>query len=69
MKFNPEKVKIARELKGWTQQELAGKLGGKTTQQIQQLEEGRHAPSMKTLEELIAVFDASLGFFFDKEGK
>ena len=66
-RFAPARIKLLREAKGITQEEL-GKRVGCTRQAIQQIEIGHNTPSVDTLEKIAKVFKAKVGFFFDQGG-
>jgi Zn-dependent peptidase ImmA (M78 family)/transcriptional regulator with XRE-family HTH domain len=60
--FQPNRVRLARELRGWTQGYLAGK-AGLSAAAISQFEAGS-TPTEANLEKLGEVLDLPLGFFF-----
>lgn len=59
-----EKVKIARERKGITQERLA-ELIGVTTVYVGFLEQGRRLPSIKTADKLARILSIKLSDLFD----
>ena len=60
--FEPGRVRLARELQGWSQAELARRLG-LTAQAVSQFEAGSTKPAADTLARLAEVLDVPLGFF------
>lgn len=60
--FQPGRVRLARELRGWTQGHLAGK-AGLSAAAISQFEAGS-TPTDANLERLGQVLDLPVGFFF-----
>lgn len=63
-------IKAMRESRGWTQQELAKRMG--TTQaQVSMLEKPspRHPPTINTLLRVAAVFDVALLVRFERWGR
>ena len=48
-------IKEGREAKGWSQQELADKLGWQTKQSVSRIENGRQNLSLEMLEEVCRV--------------
>lgn len=63
-----QRIKIARNVKSISQQELAKKLGLKT-QSIQQWESGRTAPRYKRIEQLAQILEVSASWLYGVTGK
>ncbi len=63
-----EKLKIARLTKGWTQEELAEKLGY-STNGYAKLERGENGISLEKLEKLAEVLEVELTQLLDQESK
>ena len=56
-----ERIRREREARGWTQAELAGRVGGVTSQYISMLEKGkRENPTRELLRQLAKAFDLSV---------
>lgn len=69
---SPERLSFARELQGWTQKDLVGRLAAAdhsiSSPALSQLERGRHHPSPETLAALCEVYDCPPGFFLGRKG-
>ena len=61
--FEPARLRLARELRGWSRAELARKLGV-TPAAISQFESGAIKPSAETCEQLGRQLGVPTGFFF-----
>lgn len=61
--FDCDRIKVAREVKDFTQSDLASKVGV-TLQRIVQWESGEVKPSMSSLETISNVLDIAPKFFF-----
>lgn len=60
--FEPVRLRLARELNGWTQAELARRLG-LTAQAVSQFEAGTTRPSAETLARMATELGVPRGFF------
>ncbi len=60
--FEPARLRLARELKEWTQTDLAGRVSV-TAAALSQFESGSTRPSAETLAELGQVLDVPFAFF------
>lgn len=60
--FEPGRVRLARELKGWSQAKLAERLGV-TAQAVSQFEAGTTKPSGETVDRMAEVLGVPVGFF------
>lgn len=58
-----ENIKFYREMHGWTQEELGGKLGNVPRQNISSMESGRRAISREMAKRLAALFDVRIDKF------
>ena len=58
-----ENMKLYRELKGWTQSEMAEKLGGIPRQNVSNMEHGRRSISKKTAKKLASLFGVKVDKF------
>ena len=65
-RFNPEMLQLARELRGWTQSELATR-SGLTQGYISMLEHGTKEASREKLEVLANTTSFPIEFFFQQE--
>jgi Zn-dependent peptidase ImmA (M78 family)/DNA-binding XRE family transcriptional regulator len=64
-----ERIKLARELRGWTQQELTAEAGGKfSAAALSQLERGRTRPSPTTLVAIAEATKCPIEFFVARPG-
>jgi len=61
-----ERLKTARWLRGWTQEQLAAK-AGLTYRHLQEIERGKVNPTMRTLRELAQVVGRSVSELVDVE--
>lgn len=59
----PLKLKYQREQRGWTQVDLAQRLGTRTQAHISYLEAGEKASSVPMLERIAEVFDRRIDYF------
>lgn len=62
-KYNPERIKIARESRGLSQEALADKLGC-TKQLISKYETGANIPSASNLAKICNVFECPVSFMY-----
>jgi Zn-dependent peptidase ImmA (M78 family)/transcriptional regulator with XRE-family HTH domain len=60
--FDPARLRLARELKGWSQAELAARLGA-TPAAVSQFESGAAHPSAKSTEQLGRLLEVPVRFF------
>lgn len=67
--LNPRRLRLAREMRGWTQAELGAEVeGGLSSAAISQLENGRTRPSAATVRSLSATLDFPIRFFLLRDG-
>ena len=65
----PDRLRLARELRGWTQQELIAQAGHEfTAPALSQLEQGRTRPSPTTLLAIARATDCPVEFFVPNTG-
>ena len=62
------KIKFLRELKGWTQTELAERLGISRSA-VGNYEQGTREPDFETLENLADTFNCNLSYLFEPISK
>lgn len=67
MTFNPEQLKITRELKGFSQRELA-RQAGVSKSHVSDIERNERTPSSAMLRKLAAALDVP-AWWFDHETK
>jgi len=66
---NPDRLRLAREIRGWTQAELRDQMhGALSTAALSQLENGRTRPSGPTLLSISQALEFPLKFFLLREG-
>jgi transcriptional regulator with XRE-family HTH domain len=66
MVFNGSKIKTLREARGWTQSELAEKLGGNFKKQhVYAYEKGVCVPKPGTLADMARLFEVNMRVFFN----
>lgn len=66
---DPSRVRFARELRGWTQQQVVSEAGGAfTAAALSQIERGQSSPSAATLEALASAVDCPVEFFVARPG-
>jgi len=67
--LNPRRLRLARELRGWTQAELGAEVeGGLSSAAISQLENGRTRPTAATVRSLSDALDFPMRFFLLRDG-